>query len=364
MGWSSTPSNAPEVESGIAPPPADKPKVSRNPRKAKVAKAAQGLLDAIGFVESATDDAQDYMSHVRMAGGWMIAFDGSIAAGHPVEEDLTVCPHLKRLKEAVGRAGATMALAAQENGRLGVTGDKARFTVPCLPGSALFPVMPDPSIATLDDGLKNGFAATVALAKEDADTIHEQSVLLRANTVVGCNGNLALEYWHGIDLPPGLGIPHKAAKAVAKQSLPLVGFGWDMGRSVTFHFANGAWIKTQLMAGEWPDIDRVLNAPTYFAPTPEGLFEALDAILSFSEDGAVHFHEDKLKSTYGNAEGGALYGAAYDVPGLQKGTSLTGRLLKLAKPAAAEMDYTTHDDRVFLMNNEARLRGVLMKRRA
>lgn len=347
-----------EVEIIPAPPA----KKTRNPRKAKVAKAAEGLLAAIAFVENAAEDDNDFKAYARFTGGQLVAFDGSVAAGHPVEEDIAVCPHLKRLKEAVGRAGATLALSAQENGRLGVTGDKLRATVPCLPGTALFPVMPDPPIARLDDRLKAGFAATLALAKEEADTIHEQSLLLRANTVVGCNGQLALEYWHGIDLPPGLAIPHKAAKAVTKTALALEGFGWDEGRSVTFHFAGGAWIKTQVMAGQWPNIDAVLNRPAYLADAPDNLFEALDAILSFSEDGAVHFHDDKLKTTYANSDGGALYGATYDVPGLANGASFSGRLLKLAAPAAKQIDYTTHADCMMLMNPEASLRGIIMKR--
>lgn len=359
------PSEAPVIEDtskSIAPPPQ---RASRNPRKNKVAKAAEGLLAAINFVEGATDDKADYQQFVRIAGGYMVAFDGSVAAGHPIEDDLTLCPHLKRLKEAASRAGATMALGAQENGRLSIAGDKARFTVPCRAGNTLFPVMPDPSIVAIDDRLKAGFAAVHALAKDQADTVHEQSVLLRANTIVGCNGQLALEYWHGNDLPPDLGVPHKAAKIIAGQSIPLVGFGWDEGRSITFWFEGGAWIKTQLMSQKWPDIDRQLNQPAYFGDAPEALFTALDTILSFSEDGAVHFHEDKLKSTYGHSgDDGALYGAAYDVPGLQKGSSFTGRLLKLAAPGCKQIDYTTHENFMLFMNTEANIRGVLMKRRA
>lgn len=347
----------------ITAPPEAPPKKPRNPRSPKkVAKAAEGLLKAIAFVEGATDDAQDFMQYVRFAGGWIVAYDGGVAAGHPVEEDLQLCPHLKRLKEAVGRAGATLALSAQENGRLSIAGDKARFTVPCLPGTALYPVMADVPIATVDDRLKTAFAAVHSLAKDQAETVHEQSVLLRANTVVGCNGQLVLEYWHGIDLPPNLAIPHKAAKMIASRAETLTAFGWDEGRSVTFHFEGGGWIKTQLMAQPWPNIDAVLNKVNYVADAPEGLFEALDAILSFSEDGAVHFHDDKLKSTYASTEGGALYGAAYDVPGLTKGAAFTGRLLKLAAPACKQIDYTTHADCMVMLNIEANLRGVLMKR--
>ena len=360
MGWGT--GVAPTIDDNVEPPKSvAAPPRTRNPRSKKVNKAAEGILQAINFVEGACKDELEYQSYCRIAAGWIVAYDGSMAAGHPIDADIAVCPHVRRLKEAVTRAGATMALTAQENGRLGVSGAKARFTVPCLPGSSLHAVMPDPAIAVLDDRLKAAFAATISLAKDDAETIHEQSLLLRANTVVGCNGTLAIEAYHGIDLPPGLGIPHKAAKVITKQQSPLVAFGIDWGRSVTFHFENGAWIKTQLMAGEWPDVDRVLNQPAYYAPTPEGLFEGLDAILSFSEDGAVHFHDDKLRTTYSDGDGG-LSGATYDVPGLQKGHSLTGRLLKLTAPYATQIDYTTNADALQFLNPELNVRGVLMKR--
>jgi hypothetical protein len=366
MSWGTN--VTPEVIKGasIAAPPPDKPKTPRNPRSAKkVAKAAEGIIAALSFVEGATDDKQDnHVAYVRIVNNWVIAFDGSIAAAHPIEADIAVCPHLKRLKEAVGRAGAALTLSAQENGRLTVAGEKARFVVPCLPGSALPPVMPDPQIAVLNDQLKVALAQTLTLAKDEAERVFECSVLLRANSVVGCNGNLAIEAWHGIDLPPGLGIPHKAAKIIAKQSASLTGFGFDWGRSATFYFENGAWIKTQLMEEAWPDIDRVLNLPVYFSPCPEDLFEGLEAILSFSEDNGVHFHTDKLKTTYGETEAGALAGAAYDVPGLIAGSSFTGSLLKLAAPYAKEIDYTTNEDQFMFLDREQNVRGTLMKRRA
>lgn len=363
MGWGT--GAVPEVIKGasIAAPPPDKPKASRNPRAKKVAQAAVGIIDALTFIEDATEN-EDHRAYVRVINNWVIAFDGGLAAAHPIEADLALCPHLKRLKEAVGRAGASLSLSAQENGRLTVAGDGCRFTVPCVPGSALAPVMPDPQIAVLDDRLKAAMGIVLKLAKDDAERVFECSVLLRAGSVVGCNGNLALEAWHGIDLPPGLGIPHKAAKAIAKQSAKLTGFGFDYGRSATFYFENGAWIKTQLMMEAWPDIDRVLNQQVYFSPCPEKLFDALDKILSFSEDGAVHFHEDKLRTTYGENEAGALAGATYDVPGLAKGSSFTGSLLKLIAPFAKEVDYTTNPDHILFIDREQLVRGTLTKRRA
>lgn len=371
MSW-----GTPTIDDGV-PPPQEEPKKetkarkAQNPRKTKAAaKAAQGLVDALTFVEPAINDQQDYQQFVRFANKWAVAFDGSLAMGHPIEEELQLCPHLGRLKDAINKAGSTIAISATDNGRLSIAGDKLRAIVPCFPPENFPPVMPDVQCAVIDDRIKAGFDAVIKLAKDDAETVHEASVLLRANTIVGCNGQLALEYWHGIDLPPGLAIPQRAAKAVAKSKKPLVGFGFDQIRwaSVTFYFEGGAWLKTQLFAEQWPDVDSILNAPAYPADVPAGLFEALDAITSFSEDGGVHFDNDKLRSTYANVGGGdaneLLYGATYDVPGLQGRHSFTAKLLKLAQPACGQMDYTTHADRAIFYNNEASLRGVLMKRRA
>lgn len=365
----------PQTGTGFAPsdPPAEEPakketkaRKSTNPRKTKAAaKAAQGLVDALTFVEPAINDMQPYQEYVRFSNKWAIAFDGSIAMGHPIEEELQLCPHLGRLKTAINKAGSTIAISATDNGRISIAGDKLRAVVPCMPGEGLPPVMPDPQCAVIDDRLKEGFKAVVALSKDDAERVFEASVLLRANTIVGCNGNLAIEFWHGIDLPPDMAIPQRAAKALAKSNKPLVGFGFDWGRSATFYFEGGAWLKTQLFAEPWPDVDSQLNLAAYPVDTPAGLWEALDAITSFSEDGAVHFDTDKLRSTYANAQGegeALLYGATYDVPGLQGRHSFTAKLLKLAQPACATMDYTTHADRAIFYNNAANLRGVLMKR--
>lgn len=351
-----------------------KPARKSNPSK-KNKKAAQGLYDALSFIEPATNDMQEYQEFVRFSNGWAVAFDGALAMGHPIQEELSVCPHLGRLKIAIDKAGSMIAISPTENGRLSVNGEKLRAIVPCLPPERYPPVMPDQNIAVLTDAVKDGFKAVTALAKEDADRVVEASILLRANSMVGTNGALILEFWHGIDLPPGIAIPQRAAKAIAKSTKPLVGFGFDWGRSATFYFEGGAWLKTQLYDEAWPEVDSILNAPFYPSDVPEGLWEGLDAVEKFSEDGGIHFDNDKLRSTYATfgmneAPGQETeppaqelnYGATWDVPGLQGRHSFTAKLLKLAKPACAQLDYTTHADRAIFINNEAKIRGVLMKR--
>lgn len=365
MSWETSQTGTGFVPSKTPEPDKKKP-ASRNPRATKAAaKAASGLIDALAFVEPATSDDVVHEEYVRFTNKWVVAMALPLAMGHPIEEELQLCPHLKKLKTALKEAGSTLAMSATDNGRLSIIGAKLRAVVPCVPGTSLAPVMPDPQCAVIDDRVKEGFKAVTALAKEEADKVHEMSVLLRANTIVGCNGRLIIEYLHGIDLPPNLAIPQRAAKAIAKSTKKLVGFGFDWGRSATFYYEGGGWLKTQLMEEPWPDVDGILNTQAFLADIPVGLWEALDAISSFSEDGGVHFDTDKLRSTYVEAKGDGealLYGATYDVPGLQSRHSFTAKLLKLAQPACGQMDYTTHADKAVFYNNEANLRGVLMKR--
>lgn len=339
----------------------------RNPRRKVTSAAAEALAAALNFIEAAVgkeDNGRDFSQYVRISNKWATAFDGSfLSAGHPIEEELSICPHYNRLSVALSKAGKTLALAALDNGRLQVNGDKLRAVVPCFPAEAMPPVFPDAPIATIDDRVKEAFKAVTALAKDEAESLVEATVLLRANTAVATNRHLMLEYWHGIDLPPGLAIPQRSAKMLAKCPLKMERFGFTPGRSATFWFEGGSWIRTQLYQEEWPNVDNILNAD-FFGEEVPGLFEALDAVLGFSEDGAVHFHDGTLKSTYGsNGEDGPVYGASYDLPGLVKGTHVSGKLLKLAQPAMKLIDYKTHEDRIMFRNLDAMLRGTLMKRR-
>lgn len=332
------------------------------PRKAK-STAATKLAEALNFVAAASNDGTivPYQAHARVAANWIIANDGTISAGHPVEEELALCPHIARLIDALNRAGTTLALTERENGQLLIAGDKLKATVPCIPGDQFPPIMPDPQCATIDDRIKEGFAAVTALAASTGERVFETSILLRANSMFGCNGSVIFEYWHGIDLPPDLVIPKPAAVAIASAKKTLSGFGFSRA-SATFYFEDGAWYKTQLYGEKWPDLDPLFDAPCFPVAVPEGLFEAVAAIENFSKDGAVHFHDDKLKTTYDNYDsvGGPVYGATYDVPGLQGPHTFSANLLRLIQPVCETLDYTSADDRAFFIGGN--VRGVIMKR--
>lgn len=344
-------------------------------RKKTISKTAESLAKALTFVSAGIEEGKEtYKAHCRIVNSYIVTFNGQMCVGHPIEENelAMVCPHIPTLITAINKSGKKLSMAVNDKGNLQVTGENIRAIVPCVSADQMPPVMPDMKIAELSDTIKEGFKALLPLVAEDADRIHEMSILLRANTMVAVNGQVMFEYYHGIDLPPGLSIFKNTAKTIATTPEKLIGFGWNGRSTVTFWFEGGAFIQSILGSGEWPDVDKVF-ATTVGEPAdlPPGFFEGIEAVASFSADGGVVFDDDKVRSGYASyGADGPVYGATYDVPGLVGRHVFSVKQMKLIKPVCAKLDYWSDENKALfygpIANGEtaAKIRGVLTKRRA
>lgn len=343
-------------------------------RKKVISKTAESLAKALTFCSMGVDeDGDTYKAHARIVNGYIVTFNGTLCVGHPIEENelAAVCPHVPTLISAINKSGKSLSMTINDKGHLSVTGENLRAIVPCIPPEGMPPVMPDMKIAELSDSIKEGFKLLLPLTGEDGTQAIDYSILLRANSMVATNRSVMFEYWHGIDLPPGLGILKATAKAIASVPEKLEGFGWSHGRRVTFWFEGGAFIQSALVGEQWPDVDSIFNG---VVGTPEalpaGFFEGIEAVSSFSKDGGIHFDNDKVRSGYANyGEDGPVYGATYDVPGMVAKHVFSARDLKLIKPVCDKIDYWSDEAKALFFGPVAngeempKVRGVLMKRR-
>jgi hypothetical protein len=335
------------------------------PPRATKKKATSRIGEAIRFILPATEaGGLDYQEYIRISAGYAVAFDGTVAAGFPVEEELTVFPHAKRLHDALAKCGVELTVAVMPNGHLSVKGGKSRFVIPALSdGSVMPPVWPDPNIAVISDVIKEGFRALKILAKDKAEHLVEASLLLQANTMVATDRNVLFEFWHGIDLPPSLVIPRSFADAVIKQEVPLIGFGYG-SRSITFWYENGAWIRTQLYQEKYPDYLRIIDVPSYPVPCPPELFEAIETIASHSDADTVLIWTGRVTTNREDEKG-----AQYEVEGIEitpdKGglpfRAFSPSLLKKIKPHCETVDFNTHQDKAFFFGGM--IRGAIMGKR-
>lgn len=290
---------------------------------------------------------------------WILASDGGLSAGCPIDDELNAVPHTRSLLKALKRAGDGQVTVVQlPSGKLSIRGGKFNAQVPCLPPDHVGITPPDPNIAQLTNDIKLAFAATYPLTNESAPEPRNAGVLLQSMTAVGTNGYCLLEYWHGIDLPPGLLIPKASAKAVAECKKNLVGFGFT-DRSVTFHFEDGSFLKTALFEPKYPDYARILNVQTNPWPIPPDFFTALDVVAEFSGNHLVFFDTNLMKSSKVEGEG-----ATYEVAGLPGGMGFNEKYLNLCREHMLRVDFK--GDAIFFFTDNSRgiVKGVDMGKRA
>lgn len=343
-------------------------------RKPATPVQALKLNEALTFVAVANRDTGegDYQSHLQFVthphlGQQVVAWDGVIAAGHCVEEALTCCPHRDRLRAALAKCGNSLNLTQLDSGRLSVKGQKLRAIVPCLPADQMFPAEPDAPIAPLNDDVKAALVAVAKIISEAATDVIEASILIDGTSVFATNKKIILEAWHGVELPPRILVPRLFVAALAKQSKKLVSFGWNasqnadgewQAKSVTFHFEEGAWIKTLCYVDPYPDVAALVGINSFPKEVPEDLLEAVEACGEQTEEDAVYF-VDNLVMSHRTAE----VGSQYDVKGLAGDKGFPPKQLLMLAPFLQLMDATTYADRMTFStkpDHKPAVRGVIM----
>jgi len=304
------------------------------PRSQKIEPAKSGLLQALEFVSCVSDKlGAPYETHVGLRNKWAIAFNGIVAAGSPIPEDILCYPHTLLLLEALSKCDENYSLTQLDNNRLSIKAGKFKATVPCLDPLLMPEAFPDPQIVGITNKFKEAVDAVGVLANENAQHVLTASVLMNGSTVISTNRVMLLEYWHGLDLPSNVPLPKEFVKALTKQKKNLTGFGFS-NSSATFYFEDGCWLRTQLYADEWPDISRILNREANLWSIDPNFFKALDSIAPFSEDGNVY---SRLNLLCSHADEGV--GATYECNGIPAGFVYPIKQLIIMKPYVKSIDY-------------------------
>ena len=331
----------------------------RKPRTKATPEASPKLLEALRFCGSIlSDKGPPQETHIILNNRTAIAFNGILAAGYLIDEDITISPNNSLFTEALNKCGQNYSMVLLENGTLSIKGNKFQAKIPCLDPTQLPTTLPDNPIAPIGDSLKKAIEAVGVLATEDAQRMVAASVLIRKGSVVATNGAILFEAWHGWDLPT-LAIPKAFVSPLTKQSKQLTQFGFSLS-SASFFFEDNSWLKTQLYAEQWPDIDAILNKKANYFPIPVGFWEGVAAVSPFSSDGMVYFDDGIIRS---HATDGV--GASFEISGLPKGPIFNYKYLSLIKPHAKEIDFLaqgTQQGSTMLMFIGDEIRGNLLGR--
>lgn len=317
------------------------------------------LIEAVRQISLCQKDTGNEMeTHCSFSNGFITACDGNLAVGVFVPEDLNLRPHTHKLLLALEKCEEATTLTQTES-KLSVRSGPFRALVPCL-GVDLPQWMPDPiaGVATIE--LKEALNIAGMLVQDDlTKPIIESSILLQSSSVIGCNGKTIIEAWHGLHFPCEFLISHRFQVALSKTNKTPVSFGYSEN-SFTIFFEDKSWIKTQLLAGQWPDSPKqILSTPSSPGSIHPDFFKAASIVSEFSEHHDVYVQDNYIGSRP-PLEGSD--GAAYELKGdkLPK-VHLDGEQLKLIDAYAISIDFTALNGRGLMFFGDG-VRGAVSYR--
>jgi hypothetical protein len=254
------------------------------------------LIEAVKFISHAQRRVGDERStHCMIRYGNVIADDGVLSAGMPIEEaDLNCCPQTQRLVLALARCGSEYQIVQADNSLFLRSADFSAYIPLCDPSALAVPV-PDAAIAPLNEEFKTALAVCGSLVKDGASTLLQSCIQLDTGSAISTNGSVILQYWHGNDFPSGLLIPIQFAAALKRIKKPLHSFGFSK-ETLTVWFDDRSWLRTRLFQNKIPSMISKLVDDIKSTPFPKGFFEQADIVSHFSEDGDLHLNDEVIRS--------------------------------------------------------------------
>lgn len=302
------------------------------------------MLKELKFVQGAVakKDLLPAMTHFRIENGTVRSYNGTLAISSPIALDIECCPRADALVKAIASCTEATMITVTPGGRLSVRSGKFRAIVDTIQGETPHVEPAGEHLAFDGEVLLEAFKVLEPFIGTDASRPFTNGVLLDSGSAYATNNTCMVQYWIGGAFPLRINVPRAAIKEVLR-----VGEAPTHGQvtpdSITFHYTDGRWIRSQLLNTEWPMdlIDKLLNQPSDPLPLPEDFFPALETMKRISDGASRVYMLDGMLRTSTNPDEGAAY--EMDLPseglynvhmlGLLEGVAKTIDLAKYPGPA-------------------------------
>jgi len=293
------------------------------------------LFQAIDFIsEIAKDKGAAQQTNCVIKDGIAVHSNGMTAMGYPIG-DLPDCnPHTLNLLSALKLCNNKETSMTLLENKLVIRSGGFSATIECLPDMPT--IEPDPPIVPLGQAFTEALGQVSPFSAEGAKKVVLASILAKGGCVASSDSIVITQAYHGCDLPEMV-LPKSFVTAILNSGKVITQFGYS-GNSCTIWFADNSYIRAQLYAESWPDIDKILNVPSKPQPLPEGFFKAVSAIQPFSKSGNVYFEDGCLRSHRDLSEG-----ASFECVGIQKGPCFNIKELKRVESFMKTVDFYSHN---------------------
>lgn len=292
------------------------------------------MLSSIKFVQGsiASKGFAPELTHFCIKDGMIRGFNGDLALASPIDLDLNVIPKAKQFIKAIIACKAETAMHITGAGRLCIKSGKFKAFIDCIEETY-------PNIEPEGDkiALKGSFIKQLALLKpfiaEDASKPWARGILLDGCTATATNNIVIVQKWIDEPFPIRVNIPETAVRELVRIKEEPTHMSVTEN-TISFYYANGRWLRSNLVGLDWPDINRVLDAESNPKPVPVGLFDAIQDLKDFVEEsGRLIFADGKVMTTRDEGEG-----ASVELDGLPQECCINWRHLAKLEGIAVEID--------------------------
>jgi len=243
------------------------------------------MLNDLKFVAGAVakKDFVPELLFFRIKNKSIYAFNGTVAISTPTDLEVTAIPKAALFLKAIEKVpdGAQVLLNLTKAGRVSVKAGKLTVYVECLEDDTALPeVEPEGAVTLLPGGLLPIFEKLKPFMGVDASRPWSRGVLLRGQSAFVTNNIVLIQHWLPFVFPVELTVPADAVNEMVRIGVEPVSVQ-ATERSVTFHYPNGAWLRTAHATDPWPDLSRVLDNPSNAVPFVDGFFKGVDDLAAF-----------------------------------------------------------------------------------
>lgn len=261
------------------------------------------MLQQLKFVMGSVSKKEliQSLSHFKIKDQRVYGYNGKLGLSAPIPFEIDCYPKATQLVNAIDKCEEAVQLGMTPKGRLSVKSGKFRSYVDCLPEDGNTPhVEPEGEVVDLDgEALMKALKLLQPFVADDAARPWSNGVLLKGNSAYATNNVIFVEYWMGVTFPCDIVIPRNAIKEMLRIKQKPVRFQMT-DNSLTVHYEDGCWLRTNLINSGWPDPSKLFTAEANPVPFPEGFYEALDSVNNFTDkfgrimfdNGVLYTHND------------------------------------------------------------------------
>lgn len=301
------------------------------------------MLKELKFVMGAVakKDLLPAMTHFRIQDGQVRSYNGRLAISSPLPFNIDCCPKADQLYKAIAQCEETITLSITPAKRLRIASGKFRAFVDLVEGDTPH-VKPEGEHLAFDgEALFTALKTLVPFVGNDASRPWTNGVLLNGQSAFATNNTCVVEYWLGTSFPYQINIPEACIDEMVR-----VGEAPTHAQitkdSITFHYEDGRWIRSQLISTEWPFgiITKILSSPAKATPIPEGFFDAIDKLKKLADgSNRIYINHGLLRTHTEEETGGSV-----EIDGIEFIGCYNIAMLSLLKGVVERADFTLYPD--------------------